>query len=103
MPHLTLTSQEVAILKNATRKGDPDQGFQELLSTLEALVDGKSGRVFLSQHTLDLIQRYGAGSGSMTWKGILLRIFGRTLGSTLGRNRDESGRLTKPEESARGL
>lgn len=96
MPHLTLTPQEVAMLKSAARKGDPDAGFQELLTTLEALVDGSSGRMFVSQNTLELVQRYGAGSGSLTWQAILFRVFARTLGDSLGRKRDETGRLTKP-------
>ncbi len=97
MPHLTLTSQEVAVLRGTSRRGDPDAGFQELLTTLEALVDGKTGRIFISQHTLELIQRYGAGSGSLTWQAALFRIFGRTLGDSLGKKRDQSGRLTRPE------
>lgn len=97
MPHLTLTSQEVAVLHGTSRRGDSDAGFQELLSTLEALVDGKTGRIFTSQHTLELIQRYGAGSGSLTWQAARFRIFGRTLGDSLGKKRDQSGRLTCPE------
>lgn len=94
MPDLALSNHEIAVLKSALRKGDPDPGFQELLLTLDRLLNPATGRIYLSQNTLELIQRYGYGSGNMTWKGTLYAIFGRALGETLGRKRDQTGRLT---------
>jgi len=94
MPYVTLSKTEMAILRNAARKGDTDLGYQELLMTLNSLLDESTGSVYISQTTLDLIQRYGAGGCSkLSWQGTLHSIFGRSLGDSLGRKRDDSGRL----------
>lgn len=104
MPYVALSKTEMAILRNAARKGDADLGFQELLMTLNGLLE-ETGSLYISQSTLDLIQRYGAGGCSkLSWQGTLHSIFGRTLGESLGRKRDESGRLiqAEPGQSAEG-
>jgi len=98
MPYVTLSKTEMAILRNAARKGDADMGYQELLMTLNSLLDDATGSLYISQTTLDLIQRYGAGGCSkLSWQGTLHSIFGRSFGDTLGRKRDDSGRLIQTE------
>jgi hypothetical protein len=98
MPSVTLTKTEIAILRNAARKGDADAGYHELLLTLDSLLDESTGGLFLSQSTLDLIQRYGAGGcAKLSWQGTLHSIFVRSLGEALGRKRDDSGRLIQTE------
>jgi len=101
MPYVTLSKTEMAILRNAARKGDADMGYQELLMTLNSLLDDTTGSLYISQTTLDLIQRYGAGGCSkLSWQGTLHSIFGRSFGETLGRKRDDSGRLIQTEADA---
>ena len=101
MPYVTLSKTEMAILRNAARKGDADMGYQELLMTLNSLLDDATGSLYISQTTLDLIQRYGAGGCSkLSWQGTLHSIFGRSFGDTLGRKRDDSGRLIQTETDA---
>lgn len=98
MPIVTLTKTEVAILRNAARKGDSDLGYQELLMTLNGLLEEPTGKLYVSQSTLDLIQRYGAGGCSkLSWQGTLHSIFVRSFGDALGRRRDDSGRLIQTE------
>jgi len=98
MPYVTLSKTEMAILRNAARKGDADMGYQELLMTLSSLLEDNTGSLYISQTTLDLIQRYGAGGCSkLSWQGTLHSIFGRSFGDALGRRRDDSGRLIQNE------
>ena len=100
MANVTLSKTEMAILRNAARKGDTDMGYQELLMTLNGLLEESTGNLYISQTTLDLIQRYGAGGCSkLSWQGTLHSIFKRSFGESLGRKRDDSGRLiqTEPE------
>lgn len=95
MATIKLNIVEIAILKSAARKGDPDEGFAELLLTLVRLTDDATGEIFVSQNTLELIQRYGGGGGRLAWSGILFSIFGRSMGATLGRRKEESQNLIR--------
>jgi hypothetical protein len=93
MPHVALTREESALLHGAARRGDVDRGFQELLQTLCNLMDRKTNEIFISDHILELIQRYGSASSNPTWASLLRNVFRRSLGDDLGRKRDSSGRL----------
>jgi hypothetical protein len=100
MPKIALTKEEIALLKGAARRGDVDSGFQELLQTLCNLLDSETGEIFISQHTMAIVQLYGTGSGHPTWRGLLRCIFQRTLGDDLGRRRESSGRLIQKAKAA---
>lgn len=95
MATVKLNDVELAILKSAARKGDADQGFTELLLTLVRLTNDATGEIFVSQNTLELIQRYGGGGGRLGWSGTLFSVFGRSMGATLGRKKEESHNLTR--------
>ncbi len=85
MSYVTLNKVEIAVLKNSARRGDPDPGFQDLLMALDAQLDENTGRLFVSEQTRELIQRYGGGK--LSWHGTLHAILGRTMGDLLIRNR----------------
>jgi hypothetical protein len=101
MSNLTLNKVEIAMLKGAVRRGDSDQNFNELLMTLDGLLNEKSGQMYVSQNTLDLIQKFGLGPGTRTWRAILHGVFARSLGDQFGRVQDESGKLTEREPPKR--
>ena len=89
---MKLNDVEIAQLRNAARKGDPDVEFQKFLLVLNKLLDERSGKIYISQETLERIQKYGVES-KLSWRGLLHSIFGRVLGESLGKERDESGRM----------
>ena len=94
MPHVTLTKQEIAVLKNAIRRGDSDPGFQELLVTLDRLLDMSTSQLFLSEDTLALIRLYSVGSRNPSWHAILFAILGRTV-ADFGRRVERDSPLVK--------
>jgi hypothetical protein len=98
MPRVSLTREEATLLNSAARRGDVDQGFQDLLQTLCSLLDRQTNEIFISNHILEIIQRYGSSSANPTWAGLLHNVFRRSLGDNLGRKPDESGRLVNKRE-----
>ena len=75
---------ELDLQKASTRsKG----GFQAMLVDFQLAVDRSSGRLALSIRDLERIPRYAFDYRSGGWQRRLLRIFGRTLGPSLGRHR----------------
>lgn len=98
MSYITLNQKEIATLKSVVRRGDENQGYQELLSMLDRLLNERTGEIYISTSTLAMIQRYGSGETSRpNWRGTIFAIFGRTMGDDLGGDLDKNGHLIKVE------
>lgn len=93
MSYINLNKREIAQLESAVRKGDEDEDFQELLVTLDRLLNLETGEIFIPRHIADLIQRYGGSGGKPVWRAALHSIFGRTMGETFGRKAEKSDKL----------
>lgn len=89
MSYVTLNNVEIAVLKNALRRGDPDPGFHELLVTLGRLLDERTGQLYISPETLKTIQAY-AGK-KLSWHGLIFGILGRNMGGLFARERKGPG------------
>ena len=99
MAYVTLNQKEIATLKSVARRGDGDAGYQELLSTLDRLLNERTGEIYISTSTLATLQRYGTGKASKpSWQGAIFSIFGRTMGESLGGELDQNGHLIKVSE-----
>lgn len=99
MANLNLNPVEVAILRSASRRGDPDDNYSDFLLTLNGLCDGKTGGMYVAKNTLEDIQSYGLDRKNPRWQATLFSIFRRTLGEKLGRDQDLSGPLLEREKS----
>lgn len=83
--NVVLTADEIAELdlQDSSTKGDG--GFQSLLVNLQNKVDRKTGALKLSPSDLQRIPQYAFDYRNGGWENRLKRVFGRTLGATLGR------------------
>jgi hypothetical protein len=86
MSSIVLNKREVALLKSAARRGDDNAHFQELLMRLDKLVNDRTGHIQIPPDLMELIHRYGADIGKMSWRGTLYTIFGRTMGNSFGQH-----------------
>ena len=102
MPYYTLNPMEVAVLKAAARRGDPDETYGALIATLGNLVDQGTGQISVSREQIAAIQKFAFEAKKATWQASLLTIFGRTLGSHLGRIPEDIGHLTAREGEEEG-
>jgi hypothetical protein len=84
---ITLTVGELAELDRQNPATKANGGFQGLLVTLQQKVDRFTRELVLDGRDLDRIARYAFDYKRGGWQGRLTRIFGRTLGPTLGRVR----------------
>ena len=101
MSYITLNQKEIATLKGVERRGDENQGYQELLSMLERLLNERTGEIYISTSTLAMIQRYSSGEASKPhWQGSIFNIFGRTMSESLGGELDKNGHLIRVDEPA---
>lgn len=78
---------EIAELDRQAPKTKSYGGWQQLLVTLQDQLDRSSGCLVLSPPLLERIQRYAFRYRNGGWQARLKRIFGRTLGPTLGGGR----------------
>jgi hypothetical protein len=102
MAYVTLNQKEIATLKGVARRGDENQGYQELLTLLDRLLNETTGEIHVSTSTLAMIQRYGSGKESKpNWRGTIFTIFGRTMGESLGGELDKNGHLIRVAEGAK--
>ena len=60
MPHIILTEKETALLKSAIRRGYDDPGFQNLLNELDHQLKEWTGQMFVSDKSLESIQKYAS-------------------------------------------
>ncbi len=102
MANLNLTPVEVAILRSASRRGDPDMEYSDLLQTLNGLCDSHTGGMFVAKKTLEEIQNFGLDRKNPRWQATLFSIFRRTLGDRLGRDQAASGPLLEHEKKQSG-
>ena len=79
MQSITLNKKEVARLKSAIRRGETNSQFQELLDTLDGLLNEETGQIHISDKTMASIERFGSVVNKPSWQGILYSVFGRTL------------------------
>ena len=86
MSTVILNKREVALIKSAARKGDDNPNFQELLQKLDDLVNDRTGQIQLPPDVMEMIHRYGADIGKLSWRGTLFSIFGRTMGQAFGQH-----------------
>jgi hypothetical protein len=100
MSYINLNKREVALLESAVRRGDEDEGFEELLITLVRLTNIDSGEIFIPKPMLSLIQRYGGSSSKPVWRATLHSIFGRSMGESFGRKAEKSDRLIELQDEA---
>jgi hypothetical protein len=85
MPSVTLTRKEISILQQWIRRQSPVETIQDLLQTLDSLLDAKSGRIDLSDDLLDKIQTCAFKMKNPVCSATLLAVFQRTLGKNLGK------------------
>lgn len=83
--NINLTTDEIATLFDPT--GTQGQGgFQSLLGGLQRRTDLQTGALALTEADLERIPRYAFDYGNGGWEDRLRMIFGRSLGTNLGRN-----------------
>lgn len=78
-----LDPSEISELDRQAPNTKANGGWQNLLVTLQCLVDRQTGRLVLSLELLEKIRRYAFRYRRGGWQARLLRIFGRTLGPNL--------------------
>ena len=84
-----LDASEIAELDRQHPSSKAKGGWQNLLVTLQCLVDRQTGRLVLTSTLVERIKRYAFNYRKGGWQARLQRIFSRTLGPTL------DGRQTK--------
>jgi hypothetical protein len=82
-----LNAEEIGELDRQNPATRGNGGFQAMLVTLQMRVNRATGAMTLEASDLARIARYAFDYRSGGWQQRLLRIFGRTLGPTLGRQR----------------
>jgi hypothetical protein len=82
---IVLTLEELAELDRQSPATKNKGGFQGLLVTLQQKVNRFTRELVLDARDLERIARYAFDYKRGGWQGRLTRIFGRTLGPTLGR------------------
>jgi hypothetical protein len=82
-----LNPSEVAELDRQAPDTKANGGWQNLLVTLQCLVDRQTGRLVLTSTLVKRIQRYAFNYRKGGWQARLRRVFGRTLGPNLDGNR----------------
>lgn len=85
MVHLTVA--EVAVLDRQRPSTRGRGGWQSLIVSLQERVDRGTGTLALTARDLERIPRYAFDYGNGGWENRLRLIFGRSLGSGLGRQR----------------
>lgn len=83
--HIKLNVVELAELDRQHPATEKNGGWQSLLVGLQRRVNRATGELVLTGRDLERIQRYAFDYTRGGWQNRLLRIFGRTLGPTLGR------------------
>ena len=53
---------------------------------LDKLVNDRTGHMQIPPDLMELIHRYGADIGKLSWRGTLYTIFGRTMGNSFGQH-----------------
>jgi hypothetical protein len=84
MKTVHLTPDEIDILNREDPETKRDGGWQSLLARLQNNVD-ENGNITLTDQDRERIARCAFDYGNGGWEARLTGIFGRTLGSTLGR------------------
>ena len=85
MRKITLTPEEIEILDIQDPSTQSDGGFQNLMISLQDSLDRKTGDIVLSADHLERIPRYAFDYRNGGWQNRLVNIFGRSLGTNLGR------------------
>ncbi len=80
-----LSDDELRILFQQDPKTKGDGGFQNFLVSLQIKIDKKTKTLNLTDDDLEKIPRYAFDYSNGGWQARLLGIFGRVLGSRLGR------------------
>lgn len=80
-----LTKAEIAELFIQPARTKRDGGYQSLLVGLQQRINRETGHIVLNKRDLERIPRYAFDYGVGGWENRLVAIFGRTLGSKLGR------------------
>jgi hypothetical protein len=82
---VTLTPTEITILFRQDPRTKGDGGYQGFLVKLQKKVDPATGLIDLKSEDLEKIPRYAFDYGHGGWEDRLVGIFGRVLGTRLGR------------------
>lgn len=82
---VTLSQAEIAILDRQDPRTAGDGGYQGLLVGLQQKVNRATNELVLDADDLERIPRYAFDYGNGGWEDRLTSIFGRVLGSNLGR------------------
>jgi hypothetical protein len=85
MKTVQLTPEEIEILSRQDPDTQHDGGWQSLLVRLQNNID-ENGSITLTDQDLERIARYAFEYGNGGWEARLTGVFGRTLGSALGRD-----------------
>lgn len=84
---IELTRDELAELDRQNPETKDDGGWQGLLVGLQEKVNRATSELVLDGRDLERIARYAFHYKRGGWQARLMRIFGRTLGPTLGTRR----------------
>jgi hypothetical protein len=84
---VVLTHDEIAELDRQHPSTRGKGGWQSLIVHLQIKVDRRTGRLSLDSGDLKRIARYAFAYGRGGWEKRLQRIFSRTLGPALGRQK----------------
>lgn len=82
---VTLNSGEIAELDIQDPATEKNGGYQGLLVRLQKALDRTTGELYINDEDLLRIPKYAYNYGNGGWQNRLTRIFGRELGSNLGR------------------
>jgi len=85
MKELQLTKAEMDVLFEQDPSTENDGGWQSLLVKLQRSCDRQTGIIQIKTILLNRIPKYAFDMGHGGWQDKLMRIFGRTLGQSLGR------------------
>jgi hypothetical protein len=85
MTTVTLNKYEMDVLFEQRPSTENDGGWQKLMIKLQRACDRTTGVIQIEADTLARISKYAFDMGHGGWEDRLIKVFGRTLGSSLGR------------------
>jgi hypothetical protein len=85
MKWVVLNQQEIAVLDEQDPSTRGDGGFQRLMVDLQNRLRRSTSELKLTDDDLQRIPQYAFDYKQGGWEDRLVRIFGRTLGPSLGR------------------
>lgn len=80
-----LNPAEIAVLFRQNSATEKNGGYQQLLVSLQKRLNHRTGEIQLNDKDLERIPKYAYKYGNGGWEDRIVSIFGRSLGTDLGR------------------